>query len=151
MANAKSGTSTAAATATANTETEAKKLFVEREEITDKKGNLYKTDSGEKMFAYVLRGKLQGKDTKVDFVPKDKGGYEVLAFVFGVADKAELIINVEEMETDDGRKTRYNSYLLRTIDSDGVPWECEVKPQRNSDKSLLKMLCTVGGIPVTIY
>ncbi|MDE6398794.1 MAG: hypothetical protein K2L51_05685 [Clostridiales bacterium] len=149
MANAKSGTSTAAATA--NTETAAKKLYVEREEITDKKGNPYTTDGGEKMFAYVLKGQLQGKNTKVDFVPKDKGGYEVLAFVFGVADKAELIINVEEMETEDGRKTRYNSYLLRTIDSDGVPWECEVKPQRNSDKSLLKMLCTVGGIPVTIY
>ncbi len=147
MANEKNGM----ATATTNTETTEKKLYVVREPINDKMGNQYKTEDGSLYFAYILKGELQGKETKIDFTPPDKGGYEPLNFVFNVSDKAELIISEEEQRDNDGKISRYNSYLLRTVDKDGIPWEADIKPQRKSDKSLLRQLLRVQGIAIDIY
>ena len=40
---------------------------------------------------------MRGRDIKVDFAPKDKGGYEPLDILFDVSNKAELLISEEEM------------------------------------------------------
>lgn len=115
------------------------KFYVEREKFVATDGNEYNS--------YFLRGSVRGRDVKVDFSPKDSGGYEVLDIVFGSDDKAELIVKREENTDSAGRKTRYTSYLLRTSDNDGV-YDCSVKPARDSDKSLLRMILRPFGIEI---
>lgn len=114
-------------------EKETAKLFVEREKFTGNDGKEY--------YSYFLKGKVRGRDVRVDFAPKDKGGYEPLDIVFDVQDKAELIIGKEEMvDSNTGRKSVYDTYTLRTVDTDGIEYVVGVKPTRNSDKALLQML-----------
>lgn len=107
-------------------------LVLEREQ--------FKGDDGQKYWSYMVRGKARGRDIKVDFQPKDKGGYEPLDLVFDGAKKADLVMREEVMTDDNGRKTKYMVYTARTTDEDGEIWECGVKPARDSDKSLLAML-----------
>lgn len=117
---------------------EIKKLFVEREKFVGNDDKEY--------FAYFVKGKVRGRDIKVDFAPKDKGGYEPLDIVFDISDKAELVMGLEEMKDNDGHVTKYTSYKVKTIDEDGVPFECGVKPARDSDKALLGMLINTLGM-----
>lgn len=117
---------------------ETKALFVERESFVGNDGKEY--------WAYVVKGKVRNREIKVDFAPKDKGGYEPLDIVFDVSDKAELIMSDETMTDANGNTTKYTSYLVRTIDEDGIPYECGVKPARDSDKALLKMLLNQLGL-----
>lgn len=114
-------------------EKETVKLFVEREKFTGNDGKEY--------YSYFLKGKVRGREVRVDFAPKDKGGYEPLDIVFDVQDKAELIIGKEEMvDANTGRKSVYDTYTLKTVDTDGIEYVVGVKPTRNSDKALLQML-----------
>lgn len=113
------------------TEEQGLKLFVERESFTGSDGNKY--------WAYVLKGQVRGRDVKVDFAPKDKGGYEPLDIVFSIADKAELVMTTETMTDASGSKTKYVSYKVKNEDELGV-LECGVKPSRDSDKALLNMI-----------
>ena len=98
---------------------------------------------GKKYWAYMVRGNVRGREVKVDFVPKDIGGYEPLDIVFDVQDKAELIIGQEQITDSFGNKSIYATYKARNVDELGIEYECDVKPQRNSDKSLLLMLLNV--------
>lgn len=114
-------------------EKETVKLFVEREKFTGNDGKEY--------YSYFLKGKVRGRDVRVDFAPKDKGGYEPLDIVFDVQDKAELTIGKEEMvDSNTGRKSVYDTYTVKTVDADGIEYVVGVKPTRNSDKALLQML-----------
>lgn len=115
-----------------NVNVEEKKLFVERESF---KGN-----DGKQYWAYIVKGQIRGREIKVDFAPKDKGGYEPLDIVFDVSPKAELVMTDEEMTNDNGKTTKYTSYKVRTIDEFGMEYVCGVKPSRDSDKALLGML-----------
>lgn len=112
-------------------EEKALKLFVERESFMGTDGKQY--------WAYVLKGEVRGRAVKVDFAPKDKGGYEPLDIVFMISDKAELIMSTEIMTDASGRKTSYVSYKVRNSDELG-DLECGVKPSRDSDKALLTMI-----------
>lgn len=113
-------------------------LYVEREEFVSKDGNTY--------YSYFLKGKIRGRDIKVDFSPKDAGGYEVLDILFDVQPKAQLIIGDEEMiDSTTGAKTKYKTYTLKTIDEDGNDYTCSVKPSRDSDKALLNMLLMINA------
>ena len=96
-----------------------------------------------KYWAYMVKGNVRGREIKVDFVPKDIGGYEPLDIVFDVQDKAELIIGQEQITDSFGNKSIYATYKARNVDELGIEYECDVKPQRNSDKSLLLMLLNV--------
>ena len=80
-------------TATAETAAEMNgvKLYVERKLIKDKFGKPLKNANGGEMYVYEMPCVLQGKQTKIDFAPKDNGGYEPLDFVFNVDEKAELM------------------------------------------------------------
>ncbi len=123
---------------TAKKETVERKLFVERENF---KGN-----DGKDYWAYIVKGQVRGRDIKVDFAPKDKGGYEPLDIVFDVSPKAELVMTDEEMTDANGKVTKFTSYKVLTVDEDGIPYECSVKPSRDSDKALLKMLLNTMGV-----
>ena len=112
-------------------EEKALKLFVERESFIGTDGKQY--------WAYVLKGDVRGRAVKVDFAPKDKGGYEPLDIVFMVKDTAELIMTTETMTDANGKKNTYVSYKVRNADDLGV-LECGVKPSRDSDKALLTMV-----------
>ena len=107
------------------------KLFMEREIFVGSNGNKY--------WSYVVKGKVRGRDVKVDFVPKDKGGYEPLDIVFSIAPTAELIMTNSTMTDSKGNVTRYISYKVCNKDKFGL-LECEVKPAKNSDKALLGMI-----------
>lgn len=107
------------------------KLFVEREGFVG--------SNGEQYWAYVVKGQVRGRNIKIDFMPKDKGGYEVLDIVFSASAKAELIMCNETMTDANGKTTKYISYKVHTEDALGE-LECGVKPSRDSDKALLTML-----------
>lgn len=112
------------------TEEHELKLYVEREKFTS---------NGEQYWAYVLNGKVRGRDVKVDFIPKDKGGYEPLDIVFSIADTAELVMTTETMIDAVGKKMSYITYKVINKDDLGI-LECGVKPSRDSDKALLNMI-----------
>ena len=100
----------------------------------------FKGNDGKDYFSYFLKGKVRNRDVKVDFAPKDKGGYEPLDIIFDVNSKAELVISEETMVDINGKETKYMTYKARTIDEDGLVYECGIKPSRDSDKALLGML-----------
>lgn len=122
------------------TETINGNLVVTRTPISDKDGKQLMTQDNRPYFAYQVRGMIRGQEKKIDFVPKDKGGYEPLDIIFDINPKAELIISDEVMTDNDGNKTAYKAYKVSVTDEDGEAWECGVKPQRDSDKALLNFL-----------
>lgn len=107
------------------------KIYIEREKFTS---------NGKEYYNYILKGKVRDKDVKVDFAPKDKGGYEVLDLVFDTNSKAELIVSEESMTDSAGKTMKYAVYTAQTIDEDGIVYACNVKPARDSDKALLGMI-----------
>lgn len=127
-------------TANVVTETQNGNLVMVREPILGKDGKQLITKDGRPYFAYIVRGNVRGQEKKIDFVPKDKGGYEPLDILFDINQKAELIMTDEVMTNDDGTKTAYVAYKVQVVDEDGEIWDCGVKPQRDSDKALLKFL-----------
>lgn len=122
------------------TETQNGNLVMVREPIVGKDKKQLTTKDGRPYYAYIVRGAIRGQEKKIDFAPKDKGGYEPLDILFDISPKAELIISEETMTDNDGNKTQYTAYKVQVLDEDGIPWDCAVKPQRDSDKALLRFL-----------
>lgn len=113
---------------------EQKTIYVERETFESKK-------SGKKGYAYFIRGNVRGVDVKAGVVPPDVGGYTVLDIVFGGAMQAELVLKPYEIKDDaTGNVIAGNTYYVRSVDDDGLVYECQVKPARKSDKNLMDML-----------
>lgn len=112
----------------------------------------FHSDRGDKdLWAYVVKGDLSiknnkgqmiKKDVKASFEAKDKGGYDVLDFIFMIDDVAELVIREESMTDDRGNKSVYNVYEVTQTDADGVPFAYQVKPMRASDKFHLNSIIT---------
>lgn len=113
-----------------NVQAKINQLFVERER--------FKGTDGKEYWSYNLKGQVRGRDVRIDFAPKDKGGYEPLDIIFDVAPKAELLMSDETMTDNDGKKTKYTAYSVRTVEN-GIEYTCAVKPSRDSDKALLGM------------
>lgn len=112
--------------------TNNKQIFVERETF-EKDGRTF--------FSYFIKGNIRGKDVKVAVVPPDRGGYTVLDIVFGDQMAAQLVAKPFEIKDDaTGKIIAGNTYSVQTVDENGEIYECAVKPYRNSDKSMLKML-----------
>lgn len=113
-----------------------KTIIVERETF-EKDGKTY--------FSYFIKGQIRGRDVKIAIAPpnsdKDKGGYTVLDIVFGNEMKANFIIKPFEMKDESsGKVIKGNSYAVQSVDENGEIYECNIKPFRSSDKSLLNML-----------
>ena len=119
---------------------EIEKLYLEREKFTGR--------DGREFWSYYVAGKVRNRDLKIDFIPKDKGGYEPLDIIFEIKDKAELIFGKETMTGSDGKVTKYDTYKVSVVDTDGVVYECGVKPSRDSDKALFNMLLNTLHIVV---
>lgn len=114
-------------------------FIIRREAICDRRGNQYMTDDGRLYFKYLLHGTLRGRDVRVDFSPKDKGGYVPLDLVFDVNPEAELDI-IDEVTEFNGKKQHRTVYKAFTVDESGTEWKCEVRPTNKSDSDLLAML-----------
>lgn len=127
--------------------TESGNFVITREAIKGANGKQLKTQDGRLYYAYILQGKLRGRDVKVDFSPKDKGGYQPLDLVFDVSSKAELFITEVTQEIN-GTKSKRKVYTVNTVDENGVVWKCEVKPTRTSDRDMLAMLINLIGAQV---
>ena len=122
-------------------------FVVTREPIKGANGKQLKTQDGRLYFAYLLHGKLRNRPVKVDFSPKDKGGYELLDLVFDVSPKAELYITEVTQEIN-GTKSKRTVYTVNTVDENGQIWKSEIKPTRTSDRDMLAMLITLIGAQV---
>ena len=133
MANEKNGKAVVTETINGN-------LVITRDPILGKNGSQLKTQNGRLYFAYVVRGNIRGQEKRIDFAPKDQGGYEPLDILFDISPKAELVMTEEEMTDISGKVTKYTAYKAQVIDEDGEKWACGVKPQRDSDKALLNFL-----------
>ena len=108
------------------------KIFVERDTY-ESKGKTY--------YSYFIKGQIRGKDVRIAIVPPDLGGYAVLEIVFGESMAAELIAKPFEIKDEKtGNVFTGNTYQVRSVDENGMVYECTVKPFRSSDKSLLNML-----------
>lgn len=107
--------------------------IVERE-FFDYKGSQY--------YQYFVRGTLRGREIKIQLGPKEKTqkAFEILDIVFGDAQTAELVITPFEVMGENGNTITGNTYAIRTVDEDGEVYEVKVKPSRDCDKDLLKML-----------
>lgn len=110
------------------------KLIVERE--------TYESKDKQEYFGYFVRGKVRGRDVKVDLMPKNRDfdGYEMLDIIFDIAPTAELFVHEEESVTPNGGKTRYTVYEVQNTDEDGITYSYKVKPRAESDKSVLNVL-----------
>lgn len=124
------------------TNAQATEQTAERAEIMlDLVREPFKAKDGRKMFSYCVKGKVRGRDVKVDFNAKDQGGYEVLDILFGDRDMLPLAMFEDEMTDDKGNITRYTVYEVRDVDEDtGEIFSYKVKPARESDKSILRMI-----------
>ncbi len=92
-------------------------------------------------FSYFIKGVVRGKEVKVAVIPPDKGGYTVLDIVFGEDMSADLIMKPYEIKDEaTGNVIKGNTYAVLSHDEDGEEYECQIKPFRNSDKTLLNML-----------
>ena len=110
---------------------EEKKIYVERE--------TYEQD-GKEYYSYFIKGVVRGVEVRILITPPDKGGYRVLDIVYGKEMSAELTLTPYEMKDAKGKVVKGNTYGVRTVDEDGLTYECKIKPFRDSDKSLLNML-----------
>ena len=97
--------------------------------------------NGKSYFSYFIKGNVRGVDLKVGVLPPDVLGYSILDIVFGGALEAELIVKPFEIKDDkSGQVIKGNTYAVRSVDEDGVVYECKIKPFQESDKALLSML-----------
>ena len=110
------------------------KLMVGRETYLSKKDH-------QEHFSYFVQGHLRGTEVKVRIVPPEFGGYNVLEIVFGGEEQVELTVKPFEIKDEKGNVTMQgNMYGVKSVDEDGVVYECKIKPFQESDKALLSML-----------
>ncbi len=118
-------------------------LVLKREEVKDKNGKFLKTKEGDHLYNYFVVGKIRNRVVKVDFEPNDKGGYEPLNLVFDFGLPVLLDIS-EDVRTDfNGVKQSKTIYKAFIVDEDGKVFECQIRPYKSSDLSLLNMLLNV--------
>lgn len=110
---------------------EGLKILVERDTYTK---------NGQEYFSYFINGNIRGKVYRIGVVPPDNGGYSVLDIVFGNEMSAELVLKPYEIKDEKtGQVLKGNTYAVRSVDEDGVVYECPIKPARVSDKTMLNM------------
>lgn len=96
--------------------------------------------NGKTYFSYFIRGQVRGREVRVQVMPPDFGGYQVLDIVFGDKNAAELVVVPYEMKDETGKTLTGNTYQVRSCDENGEIYECKIKPSRASDKALLGMM-----------
>ena len=109
-------------------------LNIEREQYEGKDGKQYNS--------YSVKTKVYGKAVTIDLTPKDGGGYIVLDIMFEQGTDGVTLTATAETMTDErtGKKIEYTAYRAVCTTADGERLEADVKPKRNSDKTLIAFL-----------
>lgn len=111
-----------------------KKIKVERELFENKK-------TGKTYYTYFIKGVVRGREGRVAVVPPDNGGYLILDIVFDQDMAADLVMKPYEIKDEKtGSVVKGNTYAVRSVDENGLEYECPIKPFRMSDKSFLNMM-----------
>ena len=100
----------------------------------------YVTKDGKSFFSYFVKGVIRGREVKAYVKPQDNGGYQVLDIVYNGENKAALKITPFSMKDEKGATINGNTYEVESTDENGEVYTCKVKPDKQSDKMLLKML-----------
>lgn len=108
-----------------------KKIIVERETY-EKNEKTY--------FSYFVRGTVRGKEVKAVLSPSDFGGFTVLDLIFDINSKPQLIEVPYEFTDANGNSVKGESLAVSVTDETGEKFECKVKPNKASDKTILAML-----------
>ena len=99
------------------------------------------SNSETQLFNYRIDGKVRGKYVYCSLAPIDKGGYVCLDYVFGDEDTAELVLKPFSITQEDGNVVSGYTFMARNVDKvSGKVYECQVKPYKGSDKSILMTL-----------
>ena len=115
------------------------------------KRSQFEVETGKTYWSYYFDGVILNREVKVTFVPKDNGGYGPLDYAFlaakndGEENKVELVVKIVKNGFG-SNVTKNNMFMSRYIAKDGMPFECEIKPSKASDLSLLKTLLWSKGI-----
>lgn len=116
-------------------EVKEKYLKVVREVAT----NVDSKTTDKVFYNYSVKGQVRNRDVVAYMSPKDKGGYALLDIVFGDSNEADLIVTPCETVQENGDIIKWTSYMVRNI-VDGEVYECDIKPLRGSDKTVISML-----------
>ena len=85
--------------------------------------------NGKSYFSYFIKGNVRGVDLKVGVIPPDVLGYSILDIVFAAGKDAELVLKPYEIKDEKtGQVTKGNTFAVRSVDEDGVVYECPIKP-----------------------
>lgn len=96
------------------------------------------------VFTYKVRGEIRGQVMDATVTPADRGGYRLLAPLFGDATCLPLLMVPYEMKDDHGKKVSGFTYKVSTTDENGITLECKMKPGRDSDKRILDCLIQIA-------
>ena len=93
------------------------------------------------IYTYNVFGVIRGMKVRANMSPSDKGAYiTVLPLVFGNADALPLYMVPYEMENAKGEKVSGYTYMVMSLDEEGLLLKCKVKPSRESDKRIFECL-----------
>jgi len=111
-----------------------KELKIERE--------TYEGKDGKKYFSYMVKTKVYGKEVEIDFQPKDGGGYVIFDILFEQATDGVKLEATAATMTDEktGKEISYTAYRAVCVNADGEEMAADIKPKRNSDKTLIAFL-----------
>jgi len=96
------------------------------------------TKEGE--YGYYVYANYNNIDFKAQVVPLDFGGYAVLDIVYNGETEADLVIEDYTYTAKDGSIKVGKHYKVISEDPDGKKYECDVKPARRSDRTLINLL-----------
>jgi hypothetical protein len=125
---------TETAASAAGTDEAVRRLLISREKFKSK---------GKEYWSYVVKGKIRGREMKVDFEPLDKGGFEFLDIVFDGAQSADLAMIPFEFKDNSGKKVSGIRYEVQSADEYGE-YKIQVKPARSSDLAILNSLLSIA-------
>ena len=84
---------------------------------------------GTQYHRYFIAGNALGVDLKIGVLPPDILGYSILDIVFAAGKDAELVLKPYEIKDEKtGQVTKGNTFAVRSVDEDGVVYECPIKP-----------------------
>lgn len=102
----------------------------------------YEGKDGKEYFSYMVKATVYGKAVEIDFQPKDGGGYVILDILFEQAKDGVKLEATAATMTDEktGKEIAYTAYKAVCENADGEEMAADIKPKRNSDKTLIAFL-----------
>ena len=92
-------------------------------------------------WSYYVKGTIRGKECRVNLIPPDVGGYDLLDIVFDDADSCVLTAVPFSIKDESGATITGNTFMAVSTDPEtGEVYECKVKPALASGKTMLSLM-----------